>query len=122
MVQLIGHDSLKDYCRARAHSDFTLNLSIIETMYLEKVMTLRKPVGTAQPRGRFGCAEAALSVSDSIFYISGFLGFFLRKGFQSLNCLKTHLKKYLRFAQLQKSKTITLFSIYLIDFTYLFQF
>lgn len=64
---VICHDSLKEYPKARAHSDCILNLSIIDTMYLEKVMSLW---GLTQHRGRFGCAKAALPVIDSIFYIS----------------------------------------------------
>lgn len=45
MVQLIHHTSLKYYSRATACSHFILNLSRIDTMFLAKVMSLRKPVG-----------------------------------------------------------------------------
>lgn len=46
MVQLICHVLLKEYSRARAHADFIFNLSRNGTMYLEKVMNLRKSVRT----------------------------------------------------------------------------
>ena len=45
MANLIWHASLKEYSRARAYSDFILNLCITDTMYLEKVMSVRKPGG-----------------------------------------------------------------------------
>lgn len=37
MVQLICHVLLKEHSRARAHSDFIVNFSRMDTRYLEKV-------------------------------------------------------------------------------------
>lgn len=63
--------SAEVHSRAGAYSDFILNLRRIVTMFPEKVRSLRKPWGLTQDWGRFGGAEAALSVIGFIFYISG---------------------------------------------------
>lgn len=77
---------------ARACSDFVLNLSRIDTMFLARVRNPRKPVGAEKVKGRFRWVKAALSVvSHTSFHTSGETFFPEKKG-SSVNCLKTYLK------------------------------
>lgn len=65
---------------ARACSDFVLNLSRIDTMFLARVRNPRKSVGAEKVKGRFRWVKAALSVvSHIVSILLGKLSFLRRK-------------------------------------------
>lgn len=77
---------------ARACSDFVLNPSRTDTIFLAKVRSLRKSVGAEKVKGRFRWVKEALSVVGHTSFQTSGETFFPEKKGSSVNCLKTHLK------------------------------